>query len=201
MPKPTSLIMTGTSTVSTIALTFSIHVENVRFPSGITSSCGALTWICKACASNIRTDSTAFSTGTSAPTLLKMTPSGFTSRTTLKDGAISGLRKAACVEPTAIAKPVSRATLASFSLICFVHSLPPVIALIYKGEESLKSPKCVAKSTSSTSIDGIEWCTNRILSKSDTGWSCCAIAISTCSFLRCSLFKSLIIALLSLSLS
>ena len=60
-------------------------------------------------------------------------PSGFVLRTILNDSAILGFLKAACVDPTAIAKPVSLATTANFSLIVLVQSLPPVIALMYKG--------------------------------------------------------------------
>src|SRR5699024_398078 len=58
---------------------------------------------------------------------------------------------------------------------------------------SVKSFSECSRLTSLTSILGIESCTNRISSKSEIEASVCAIAISTCSFFLCSLFKSLII--------
>src|SRR5699024_3799350 len=101
------------------------------------------------------------------PTLLNIIPFGFVSRTMVNDEAILLLRNAACVEPTAIAIPLSRAIFANFSLICLVHSLPPVIALIYSGWLSVKSLSELSRLISLTSILGIEWCTNRISAESE----------------------------------
>ena len=165
MPQPVSFIMIGTSVQSCRRDRLSRIRENCLSPSGIISSWVTFRWISRASARIISTAALASSGVARALTLAKKMPSGFSSRITAKVSACCPSLTEPYWDPTARATPASPATAASFRLISFTRSAPPVMASIITGTGSLRLPIRVDISTLSESTGVRQLCRKRISSR------------------------------------
>ena len=129
IPKPTSLMITGTLRPVMIFLRLACH-KNSRSPSAITVSCVALRWISKASAWIKLTATCAWLRLAPAPRFAKIKPSGFSSRRQVKDALAVGSLKMMLIDPVAMARWCFAASRAKLRLIFVDCWLPPVIASI-----------------------------------------------------------------------